>query len=313
MKIIGWVKNHIAATILIVLAAYFIYNTFTNILFGSGLMSPGVATRQLSVGYEPALQGAPSGMSYQDRAIYPQEYAPQPDVEDRLVIRESNISLLVKDVNLAQDQILNYTREKGGYMVSTGLSNPEDAPTSTVVIRIPSDKLDETLDHLDDLSVKVVSENLSGRDVTDEYVDIEQRLQTLEDAKARFEAIVQQAEETQDIINATQQILNYQRQIDQLKGRQQALEQNAQLAKLTIYLATDELALPYTPSETWRPEVIFKQAVRSLITTLRGIGTVLIVVGVYAAIWVPALVIFWFIRRYYKKRRSDDPPQQAKG
>ena len=57
---------------------------------------------------------------------------------------------------------------------------------------------------------------------------------------------------------------HYQSQIDSYKGQQDALKKNAQLAKLTIYLSTDEIALPYAPSETFRPQIIFKLAVRGI-------------------------------------------------
>jgi len=93
---------------------------------------------------------------------------------------------------------------------------------------------------------------------------------------------------------------NLQSQIDSLKGQEQYLEKNAQNAKITVYLASDELALPYTPAKPWRPEAIFKQAVRSLVGTLRGLGTLFIWLVVYSIIWVPAL----FAYRYFQKRKK---------
>lgn len=114
---------------------------------------------------------------------------------------------------------------------------------------------------------------------------------------------MEQATQVSDITNITQQILNYQNQIDSLKGQQEALEKNAQLAKLTIYLSTDEIALPYAPSETFRPKVIFKLAVRSLISSLRKLATIAIWLFVYSVIWVPALAIYILVRRWLKIRK----------
>jgi len=229
------------------------------------------------------------------------EYASQTDTANRLVVQESNLSLLVKNVVDVRNRILEFTKSKGGYMVSSSVSNPQDAPTSTVIVRIPSAKLQEALDYFHSLSIKVVSENLYGTDVTDQYVDIETRIAQLERTKTRLESLLDQASQITEITNLTQQVLNYQNQIDNLKGQQQSLEKNAELSKLTIYLSTDEIALPYAPSETFRPG--FKLAVRSLVRSLRGLATMAIWLLVYSVIWLPALVLVIIIKRWNNKRK----------
>jgi len=237
-----------------------------------------------------------------------QDYAPQTEVEERLVVQNSTLSLLIKDVVDARDKVVSFAQQAGGYMVNVQTSNPQDAPTATVVVRIPSDKLEEALQFYRSLSVKVVSENLVGKDVTDEYVDIDTRISQIESTKERLDAILDTATQISEITNLTTQISNYQNQIDSLKGRQQALEQNAKLAKITIYLSTDEIALPYAPSETFRPGVIFKLAVRSLVGTLRKLATLVIWVGVYSVVWVPALGIYIYIRKRKKMIKQPEKP-----
>jgi len=159
----------------------------------------------------------------------------------------------------------------------------------------------EALDSIRGLAVKVISENLSGQDVTDQFVDNEARLATLEKTKTIFEDMLVKAVRIEDILRVQQEIINLQSQIDSLKGQQNYLEQNAKLARITIYLSTDELALPYSPSETWRPAVIFKQAARSLIANLRKIGSAIIWLTVYSLFWLPALILILFLKKRFKK------------
>ncbi len=230
------------------------------------------------------------------------EAAPQPDVDDRMVVEHSNISLVVDDVRQKADQVLNYVQGKGGYMVSSSIRRPEEVPFATIVVRVPSDELRPTLDHLRGLAVKITTEYLSGRDVTDQYVNLEERLETLNKTKSKFEEILDQATEVEDILNVQRELINLQKQIDNLVGQQQYLEKTAENAKITIYLSTDEWSLPYAPEgETFRPRVIFKQAVRSLVLSFRKLGKAVIWVGVYAPIWLPILLfIFW-----RRKQRED--------
>lgn len=234
-------------------------------------------------------------------SILPVEPAPTTGVTDRLVIKSSNLSLLVKSVRDTQDLVIKKAQELGGYMVDSALNSPEGVDSATVSVRVPSVKLDEFLKSARSASVRVVSENLEGYDVTDQYVDLAARLETLNKTKAKFEQIMAQATIIQDILTVQRELISLQDQIDSLKGQQQYLEKSAEMAKVTIYLATDELALPYAPAQPWKPEAIFKTAVRSLVSSLRGVATALIWIAVFSVIWVPALVIILLIRRRFRR------------
>ena len=226
--------------------------------------------------------------------------APAPEVKDRLVVKNSYLSLLVKNVRQVQESIIQKAEELGGYMVSSQIDSPYGVDSGSVTVRVPEDKLPQVLQSYRDLSIRVVSENLVGRDVTDEYVDIGARLETLGKTKAKFEEILSGAEKVTDILQVQRELVALQEQIDSLKGRQQYLEKTAQWSKVTVYLATDELALPYKPSQPWRPKVIFKQAVRSLVKSGRWLGTLAIWLVVYSVILVPVLLIV----RLIKKRKA---------
>ncbi len=230
------------------------------------------------------------------------ESAPQPDVDDRMVVKTSQISAVVKDVQKSVDQVISQVDEKGGYMVSSSISRPQESPYAQVVVRVPVDRLDETIDYVNDLAVKVTSQNLQGRDVTDQYEDLEEKLRVLNETKQKFEDILDQATEVEDILQVQRELINIQDRIDRIKGRQEYLEKTAENAKLTIHLSSDELSLPYAPQDdVFRPKVIFRKAVRSLVRTLRGAGRLSIWLGVYSVILVPIIGVVVYIR---KRRRT---------
>jgi len=230
----------------------------------------------------------------------PSESAPNANIKNRLVITNSYLSLQVSKVAVVQKQVIKKAEELGGYMVNSSIENPSDVASATVTVRIPSKQLENALQYYRSLSIKVISENLQGDDVTDQYVDFAAQLKTYEKTKTIFEQMLDKAINVQDILQIQREIINVQVSIDSIKGQMDYLKKNAEMAKITLYLSTDELALPYAPTDTWRPSVIFKQAVRSLVGTVRRIGSLAIWIGVYAIIWVPILLIVLYIRR---KRR----------
>jgi len=295
-KILNWIKTHKLTFILFLLVCWLIYRQN----FRSSIVP--LAQRKSST-LEMRENLPVSGG--REVSFFP-EAAPAPEVKERLVIKESTLSLLVKNVIEAQKEISQKAQELGGYLVQSNVSHPQEteATSGWITVRVPQEKLEEALNYFRGLAVKVVSETISGRDVTDEYVDIDARLATLLKTKAKFEEILAKAQNVQEILEVRRELINLQQQVDNLKGRQNYLEKNAQVSRVTIYLATDELALPYVPAETWRPQVIFKQAVRSLISTLRKLGNLIIWLGVYSVVWLPILVIYLVVKRWRNKKTS---------
>lgn len=245
-------------------------------------------------GRSATLESIPS----ESMILPPVDEVPPSTGEDRLVVRESSLSLQVDDVAGSIAMIESVAVENGGFMVNSNISSPYEGATGYITIRVPSDKRGDVLNLLRDSAVKVVSESTFGSDVTDQYEDIGEKLRILEETKAKFEEILDQATQVNDILNVQQRIISVQAQIDSLRGRQEYLEKTAELSLITVNLSTDEFALPYAPDEVWRPQVVFKLAVRSLVRTFRRAADLLIWLVVYGALLVP---LYYIGRMIYRK------------
>lgn len=298
-RIIEWIKkNKLTAVLLLIIVVSLLRNSF----FGQSYSySPtpqydsNIGLSQGSMKASLPFQVPPNPMTGGGSSVIPQQ--------DRMVVKNSNLSLMVKDVVAVQKAIIDKAVELGGYMVSSNVSNPQDAASATVTVRVPANRLKDTLDYFRGLAVKVVSENLDGVDITDQYSDNEAQLAILNTTKNKFEEILDKATQVEDILTVQREIVNLQTQIDQIKGQQKYYQQDANFTKITMYLSTDELGLPYAPSESWRPAVVFKEAVRSMLLSIQKLGNLVIWLVVYTVIWVPAIVIIFI----YKKRKRSSP------
>ena len=287
-----WIKNNKLATGLFAAMFFLLVNSYLNKLATPVLPRVGIGINLEKMGS--------SSLSF--NSLTREETAPSTS-EKRLVIETSNLSLVVKNVQEVSRQIIKKSKELGGFMVENSLTKPEESPFGTVIVRVPDEKTDEALDYFRSLALKISSEKILGQDVTDQYEDIGERLATLEKTKVKFEEILVKAEKINDILQVQKELISLQRQIDNLKGRQEYLEKSAALTKITVYLSSDELALPYQPEGVFRPQVIFKQAVRSFLKTLRVLAGLLIWLGVYLPVWGGILLII-FIVKWLKKKRS---------
>jgi hypothetical protein len=238
-----------------------------------------------------------------------EQAAPRPDITDRKVITDANISLQVKNVNDVVEKIKDKVAMLKGYMVNTSISNRSDVVSGYITVRVPSDSLDETMEYFRGLAVKVVSENVSGRDITDQYVDIQARINRLESTKASFETLMEKAVEIGDIndmLNVQRNIFNQQDQIDTYKGQQMYMDGASSTTLITINLSTDELGVPYLPEHAWRPDVVFKQAYRSLLLNLIKIGNASITfVVAYLPFILVGLLVYKGVKRFLNKRKAN--------
>ena len=289
-KPLAWIKSNKLTTVLIIAIAYLLYKQFQYYIPYTSKGGYGGVEMMYSEAMPP-VGGYPSDSVRTDI-----------DLASRMVVKNSYFSLLVKNVNESISSIKSQAESLGGFMVSSSITTPEGLTNGDISVRVPKDKLPELENHLRGLSVKVVSESTSGYDVTDQYFDIEERLATLETTKAKYEQILNSATNVDDILRVTEAIVQIQDQIDSLKGDAQYLKQTSKTALVTVYLSTDELQLPYAPEQLWRPQVVFKMAVRALVGLVRLAGTAVIWVAVFGAIWVPLILLYKHIAKRFKRK-----------
>lgn len=302
-KLIEWGKSHKVILLLGLIVLFLLFRDASPIPLSIGSRSwanrfgqPEIAlpAAEMAVG-----MGGPSlGKVMSPLPPYGRDIAPT-TISDRMVTKDTSLSLKVDDVAKMIADIESKSKEFGGYLIDSNLSVPEGASSGQISVRVPADKRAEALSAIKLLGIKVVSEYVVGQDVTDQYVDNGERLRILESTKSKFETILAEAKTVNDMLNVQQQLLSLQQQIDTIRGQQKFLEGSTSLSRITIYLSTDELALPYAPDTSWRPGVVFKEAVRSLILNVREAGTVLIWIAVYTPVWLVVLLIGYAI---YRKR-----------
>lgn len=283
-----FIKKNWIVLVLILIIIFLAKNRVISPNFSSSISTQNSGITEMAI---DSIGVANSKLGYSRNSVAPS------DSIDRLVIQDTSLSLQVKDVSKTITNVLDTTKNLGGFLVNSSLTKPEGAASGNISIRVPKEKRSEALEEFKKLAVKVVSESVYGNDVTDEYVDLESQLEVLNKTKEKYNQILQNAQKVADIMSVQEQLTNIQNQIDNIKGQQKYYEQSAKLTKIAIYLSTDELALPYAPTNEWRPTVIFKNAVRSLVGVFRGFGSLIIWSVVFIPIIIPILLAILYIRR----------------
>lgn len=208
---------------------------------------------------------------------------------NRLIIRRANLDVEVRVVRLAVESAGEIAEMQDGYIASADVAQDhnEDGYCATVVLRVPVENYESAMMMIRDMATEVKRENVSGEDVTEEYVDLKSRLRHLEATEERLMDFLFEAEDTEAALMVHDRLRSIEAETEQVKGRMQYLEQSAAMATITVSMVPDTLSKP-VQVERWSPGVALRDAVEQLVKTLQQFVDITILLVV---LYLPTLLV----------------------
>lgn len=152
----------------------------------------------------------------------------------RQLIKEGNISFECENVLQTKAAVEKICKSLGAYTSSEGQDSYGAHLTYRQTIRVPAMKFDTLLLHLEKLAIKIESKDISTRDVTEEFIDLDMRLKTKKELENRYHEILKQAHTVQDVLAVEREIGNVRSEIESMEGRLNYLKDRIALSTLTI-------------------------------------------------------------------------------
>jgi hypothetical protein len=231
-------------------------------------------------------------------------------IAERMVIHTVELRLIVKDTQASLEAVQSLTGELDGYVASSRTWHTEEQLSASLTLRVPAEQLNTALEKLRALALEVDSENISGEDVTQEYVDLEARLRNEEAYEKELLALLTETRErtsrAEDILAVYERLTEVRGRIEQIKGRMQFLENMSAMATITVELIPSELMQPITVAG-WHPTGTARSAIRALVNALQlfvdaSIWIVLFGLPVFIIIALPFLAL-WYVIRWLRRRK----------
>ena len=267
-------------------------------------------------GAAPASEAAaPGSEAIQRAAVTAPDAEAAPGAENaaqagRMVIRTATIALQVTRAEAAETEVRALVQRLGGFVLESQVSGDEENRSVTMTFKVPSERFDEALGQLEQLSgfQKVLNRSVSGQDVTDEFVDLESRLRNLRATEARLLEFLGQARNVEEALLVNEQLSELQGQIEQAVGRINYLRESTNFATITVDLQPDVIFAAAPPDE-WSPRRTALTAGRSLLGFAQGLADLAIALAIWSPVWgLLVLGGLFFYRRFI---RPPDPVQPS--
>lgn len=232
--------------------------------------------------------------------------SPRVQGSERKLIR--NVTLNVETETF--DDLLKAITEKtdgfGGYVEESNTYNGSNyygrgTRNASFVLRIPSERLDEFLGTVSEIS-NVVSRNESVTDVTLQYVDMESHKEALVTEQTRLLELLEKAESVEDIISIESRLSDVRYQIESMESQLRTMDNQVSYSTVRLYIDEVEKLTPVKEQSSF--EKIKTGFVRSLYNI--GNGTKNLMIGFiinlpYLALWAVIIVIAALLVRRMKK------------
>ncbi|WP_445170515.1 DUF4349 domain-containing protein [Mycolicibacterium sp. Dal123E01] len=256
----------------------------------------------------PATMTAPVSSGEAAGAPMPQDAPSAPPLVKRDVVKTATVSISVADPADAADRAAALATNVNGRVDS----RTEDAGSGTgrarssVVLRVPAAKLDDTLRDLKALGT-VQRVEITADDVTAQRVDLDARIKALQTSVDRLLAIMRDARDPDALIKAESALSERQAELDSLRAQREALGDRIDFSTVNVTFVSETIGGP-APSEY---RGFFGQIERGWDAVVSVTGNLVLLFGLLLP-WLAVLAVFgaivYGLVRIARARSPKPPP-----
>jgi len=232
-----------------------------------------------------------------------QDVSSEDESVERKIIKTVNYRIQVNDVNASSEKVEQLVETHGGYISGKNLNNSSYEISNEITIRVPQDKLETLLDAIGEEAIYTNYRSERANDVTEEFVDLEIRLNTKKEVRDRYIDILRdKAQTVEDVLNAEEKIRVIQEEIESVEGRLKYLSNQVSLStvNLTIYQRVEYQAQPDTYHESFGSRIVKSmkggwELLQGLVLFFITIWPLIILFGVF--FWQRKRIFGWLKRK----------------
>ncbi|MFA4957895.1 MAG: DUF4349 domain-containing protein [Candidatus Methanoperedens sp.] len=190
-----------------------------------------------------------------------------PGVSERKVISTATLTIEVVSAQAAINDITNITLNSGGFISSSSINDIGSSRRSGfITARVPQDKFYPAIEKIESLGTRK-QRQISGQDVTEEFIDLGARLDNFKKQEARLLDILKMAATVKDIIEVEHELERVRGEIESLTGRLNYLNQSVEMSTITVNVMEPS---PIA-GEDWGISDTLGEAARGFIDSIKGL------------------------------------------
>ena len=218
---------------------------------------------------------------------------------DKKIIKDASIGVEVEDFEEYTNYLDSLIKKLKGYISSDNLIKNEYYIRSDITIRIPSGNFEQFIDGLEYGTESLQYKNISARDVTEEFIDIEARLKTKKEVEKRYIQLLSKAINIKEILEVEEKLRVIREEIESVEGRLKYLKSQVSFSTINLSI-TQNFEYRYQPKKS---KNFFQRLVKSLDKGWKGlIVFILFLFRIWPFLLIVAAIIYYI--RYIKRKKK---------
>ncbi len=218
---------------------------------------------------------------------------------DLKIIKSAAAKYKVDNVKVATEQIKKIAMAYDSYISDLRFQNNLYQIENRFTLKVPQQHFDVLMDSIAGVASFIEYENITTKDVTEEYVDLQSRLKTKLEVKARYEEILRrEAKTVKDILLTEDKLRIIQEEIEAAQGRLKYLTSKVAFSTIQIdlYETVEYVEEPASYKKTFLDKS--KNGFSFGWSMIEAI--VLFVIHVWP-LWIGGILLFVFLRKKFRK------------
>jgi hypothetical protein len=174
---------------------------------------------------------------------------------NRMIIHRAELQINVKNLESAQLTIEKKVSEYGGYIVESNVfRESEESISGQLTVRIPEKHFQKFLTETEGQAAEVLKRNVTGEDITEQYIDLESRMKSKRTVEERLLEFMGKAEKTEDLLKISSDLSKVQEEIELIVGKLKYLENQTSFSTIQIAMYENRVVVPEVDSknlDTW--------------------------------------------------------------
>lgn len=228
----------------------------------------------------------------------------------RMIIHNAKLSVNVKELDVAQSNIEKKVEEFGGYIVESNVYQ-EDEQTSrgSMIVRIPEKHFENFLTEAEGQAAEILERKVTGQDVTEQYVDLESRVNSKRAVEARLLEFMGNAEKTEDLLKISSDLAKVQEEIEVMVGKMKFLQNQTSFTTIELTMYENRVIVPVIDSKELNTWDKTKKQLATSTNSLLATGSALIVffignLPVLLILGAVGYVVYFIIRRRLRNEKK---------
>ncbi|CAM4145099.1 DUF4349 domain-containing protein [Paenibacillus alkaliterrae] len=230
------------------------------------------------------------------------ETAAGADGFNQKIIYTATLSMQVDELASAATTLRNAIHQSGGYILQFQDTRHDGEIGSSYTIKVPAAGFMSFIDRVEQIEHRNFERNIGGKDVSEEYVDLESRLKARELVEERLLAMMDKAVKADDLLKFSQQLGEVQEDIERIKGRIRYLDSNVSFSTVELRMYQTDQTVRLSSSENPHLGGRMSDAIEgSAKVVWEGLKLLLVIIAgalpVFAVLAVIAVPAIWLSRR----------------